>query len=169
MSERTIRRTRVTALTIALVLAHGCGPVAPKGPYSVDEQAIRDTAIASSKASSAKDLEKTLWFYTDDAVQLSDGGRMLRGKDELRAAWKATFEQTGAGLTFATTGVDVSKDGELAVEHGTYDYTSTDKDGVVHHQSGKYVDEWKKQTDGSWKVAIDIDNADAPPAATKAR
>jgi uncharacterized protein (TIGR02246 family) len=169
MSRRSIHRTRVTALTLALVFTHSCGSSAPKDPRAEDEAAIRATAIASSKASNAKDLEKTLWFYTDDAVQLSDGGRILHGKDELRAAWKATFAQTGTGLTFATTGVDVSKDGELAVEHGTYDYTSTDKDGVVHHQTGKYVDEWKKQTDGSWKVAIDIDNADASPAVTKAR
>jgi hypothetical protein len=30
-------------------------------------------------------------------------------------------------------------------------------------ETGKYVTVWKKQTDGAWKVAEDIFNADAPP------
>jgi uncharacterized protein (TIGR02246 family) len=155
---------RIISLTFALSFLHGCGPAAPVDMRAQDDAVIRANAIASCAATNAKDLEKTLSFYTDDAVQLSDGAPMLRGKDQLRAAWKATFAQTGTGLTFATAAVDVSKAGDLAVEHGTYDYSSTDQAGNVHHQTGKYVDEWKKQPDGTWKVAIDIDNSDAPPA-----
>lgn len=168
MSESSTNTAQAATRTLTLVLAlsflYGCGTAPPVDMRAQNEAVIRANAIASCAATNAKDLEKTLSYYTDDAVQLSDGAPMLRGKDQLRAAWKATFAQTGTGLTFATAAVDVSKAGDLAVEHGTYDYSSTDKDGAMHHQTGKYVDEWKKQPDGSWKVAIDIDNADAPLA-----
>jgi ketosteroid isomerase-like protein len=70
----------------------------------------------------------------------------------------------GPGLTFATTGVEVARSGDLAYEYGTYDFATKDKKGEITDEKGKYVVVWKKQADGSWKVAADIDNLDAAPA-----
>jgi hypothetical protein len=36
-------------------------------------------------------------------------------------------------------------------------------DGTTGTEHGKWVSIWKKQTDGTWKVAVEIYNTDAPP------
>jgi ketosteroid isomerase-like protein len=36
-------------------------------------------------------------------------------------------------------------------------------DGTVRRATGKYLNVWKKQPDGSWKVLVDIGNEDPVP------
>ena len=66
----------------------------------------------------------------------------------------------GPGLTFQTIAVDVARSGDLAYETGTYDFAISDNKNKVNDEKGKYVVVWKKQDDGSWKAAVDIDNPD---------
>jgi ketosteroid isomerase-like protein len=55
--------------------------------------------------------------------------------------------------------------GDLGYTYGTYVLTSKDKDKdgkpIVEH--GRYLTIWKKQKDGIWKVAVDMDNASPKP------
>ena len=55
--------------------------------------------------------------------------------------------------------------GDRAYSHGTYDFEMTPKEGgdtsVV---AGNFLTILAKQADGSWKIAIDCFNYDAPPA-----
>jgi ketosteroid isomerase-like protein len=46
----------------------------------------------------------------------------------------------------------------LGYTWGSYEFLSKDKDGNQHVERGKYTTVWKKQTDGSWKVALDMGN-----------
>ena len=47
----------------------------------------------------------------------------------------------------------------MGYEYGTYSMVSEEKKGKPKTEIGKYVTVWKKQKDGSWKVAVDIDNS----------
>jgi uncharacterized protein (TIGR02246 family) len=156
--------TLVLAAVVAAGFAAGCSSPAPvKDTRPADEAAIRANALGMSAAAQAKDLDKTLAYYTDDAVWLEDKGPMLQGKVALRAAWQQAFAQDGPGLTFTTTAVDVAKSGDLASEYGTYLLEVADKNGHFTDRHGKYVMIWKKQADNTWKATLDIDNLDAPP------
>jgi uncharacterized protein (TIGR02246 family) len=129
-----------------------------------DEAAIRAAVIEWSKAAKAKDVNKAVSFYADDAMVFADKGPLEKGKDNIRADWEQVLALPGPGLTFATTGVDVARSGDMAYDYGTYDFATADKKGNIIDAKGKYVVVWKKQADGSWKVAVDIDNGDAAPA-----
>jgi uncharacterized protein (TIGR02246 family) len=131
---------------------------------AADEAAIRATVIEWSKAAQAKDVNKAVSFYADDAMQFIDKGPLVTGKDNIRTVWEQMLAQPGPGLTFATTGVEVAHSGDMAYEYGIYDFATEDKKGKIIDEKGKYVVVWKKQADGSWKVAADIDNRDAAPA-----
>lgn len=131
---------------------------------AVDEAAIRAAVIEWSKAAQAKDVNKAVSFYADDAMQFVDKGPLVTGKENLRTVWEQMAALPGPGLTLATTGVEVARSGDMAYEYGTYDFATEDKKGKIVDEKGKYVVVWKKQADGSWKVAADIDNRDAAPA-----
>jgi ketosteroid isomerase-like protein len=93
-------------------------------------------------------------------VQFPDKGPAAKGKENIRKNWAPLLAAPGPGLSFQTTTVEIARSGEIAYETGTYNFATADKKGKSTDEKGKYVVVWKKQTDGSWKVVVDIDNPD---------
>ncbi|MFZ1972212.1 MAG: SgcJ/EcaC family oxidoreductase [Candidatus Acidiferrales bacterium] len=122
-----------------------------------DEAAIRAASAAWSKASAAKDIDKAVSFYGDGAVVMSPKAPAVHGSENIRKGW-ADILTPGPGLSWRTTTVEVARSGELAYENGEYDFVTTDKNGKTNDEKGKYLVIWKKQADGAWKVAVDMDN-----------
>jgi uncharacterized protein (TIGR02246 family) len=130
---------------------------------SADEQAVRDADAEWSKVAGAKDLEKTVSYYADDAVVLPPNQPMVTLKDGIRNLWKG-FLDSLTEISWKTTRVETSKPGNMAYLIGTYAMTM--KDGTK--DTGKYCEVWKKQADGKWKVVADMFSSDLPAATSSA-
>jgi uncharacterized protein (TIGR02246 family) len=133
-------------------------PAPPPDTRKADEAAIRAASAEWSKAAQAKDLDKSMSYYAEDSIYLSDRGAMVKGRNSIRMVWKEMLAEPGAGLTFTATSVEVARSGDLAYEYGTYDLVTEEKKGKPTDEKGKYLVVWKKQPDSSWKAAVDIDN-----------
>lgn len=127
---------------------------------SSDESAIRETVAAWSAAAGARDLNKCVSFYTDDASVLPFSAPIATGKDQIRNVWSQLMSNPGFSLRFGPTKIEVSRSGDLAYEIGTFDLTLADQTGKSAAHRGKYVVAWKKQANGEWKAAADIFNTD---------
>ena len=90
------------------------------------------------------------------------GGKACKDKASREASIKGMFATPGMSLTFQTTKAEVSHTGDLGYGVGVYQWTSKDVKGNDYHETGKYSEVWKKQSDGSWKCVVDIWNADPP-------
>lgn len=121
-----------------------------------DEQAVRDADAAWSKVAGAKDLDKTVSYYADDAIVLPPNDPMVTSKDGIRNLWKG-FLDSFTTISWNTTRVEVSQSGDMAVTTGTYQLTM--KDGTSDR--GKYCEVWEKKS-GAWKVATDMFSSDLP-------
>ena len=121
------------------------------------EKAVRDADAEWSKVAAAKDLDKTVAFYADDAVVLPPHQPAVTNKDGIRNLWKG-FLDSFIGISWKTTRVEVAKSGDMAVLTGTYEMTM--KDGSK--DKGKYCEVWQKKADGKWKVGIDMFSSDLP-------
>ncbi|MGA8222354.1 MAG: SgcJ/EcaC family oxidoreductase [Candidatus Acidiferrales bacterium] len=149
---------------LIMILSAACSnqtaqqPAPPPDTRKADEAAIRAASAEWSKAAQAKDLDKSVSYYADDAIYCVDKGALVKGKDNIRLAWKDIVGPNAPTLTFATTFVEVARSGDIAYEYGTYDLVTEVKKGKSTDEKGKYVTVWKKQPDGSWKVVADIDN-----------
>ena len=128
-----------------------------------DEKALRDADEAWSNAAVAKDLDKTVSFYADDAMVLPPNQPMVTSKTGIRNLWKG-FLDSLTNINWKTTRVETAKSGDMAVVTGTYEMTM--KDGTK--DKGKYCEVWEKQADGKWKAGIDMFNSDLPAAAPAA-
>ena len=126
------------------------------------EQALRDLDAQWSAAAGAKDLEKTVSFYADDAVVLPPNQPMVTSKDGIRNLWKG-FLDSISDMSWKATRVEIAKSGDLAVLTGTYEMTM--KDGTKDR--GKYCEVWEKKAEGKWKCGTDIWNSDLPAPGEK--
>jgi len=126
------------------------------------EQALRDLDAQWSAAAGAKDVDKTVSYYSADAIVMPPNGPSATTKEAIRSAWKEMLTSPGAAISWKATKVEVAKAGDLAYVSGTYEDTTTDATGKPVKDRGKYVEIFKKQTDGSWKVIVDIWNSDLP-------
>jgi ketosteroid isomerase-like protein len=124
------------------------------------ERAIRALSLEWAKAYGAKDLEKTLSFYADDAWVYPPNQPIATSGEQRRKLWVESFALPGFALTSLTTRVEVSRAGDLGYETGSYQLTVQDQKGKPTTSQGKYVVVWKKQADGAWKGVEDIWSAD---------
>jgi len=126
------------------------------------EQALRDLDAKWSAAAGAKDIDKTVSYYSEDAVVMPPNAPSAKTRETIRSAWKEMLTTPGAAIRWKATKVEVAKAADLAYVSGTYEEAMTDASGKSVKDHGKYVEVWKKQADGTWKVVADIWNSDLP-------
>lgn len=148
-----------------MVLA-GCNatPPAPTVDVAAEEAKVRDAEATDIKSWAAKDVEKILAFYADDATLMTPGMAAMKGKDAMRPVLKGLLADPNLKLEFSAQRVEVGKSGDVAFSQGTYQMVVTDpKTKKPVTDKGSYVTGYKKQADGSWKAVSDINVSELPP------
>jgi uncharacterized protein (TIGR02246 family) len=130
-------------------------PAAPPDTRVADEATIRAADADWAKAALAKDLEKCMSYYADDAVFISSGVPAAVGKDNIRKNIQGLLAVPGMQMNIAIASVFVARSGDLAMDQGTVQATVTDKKGKSSTSTSEYVLVWKKMADGSWKIEAD--------------
>jgi uncharacterized protein (TIGR02246 family) len=126
---------------------------------------IEETNAQFMAAVNRGDTSTVASLYTEDAIVLPPNTETVRGRDGAKALFDGMIQQMGLPtLTLTTT--EVTEVGDTAYEVGSYTMKLQPAGAPVANDSGKYVVIWKRQTDGAWKLAVDIWNTDLPmPAA----
>jgi ketosteroid isomerase-like protein len=152
-------KTLVVTLTLGVAAAAVCLAADTKL-----EQALRDADAQWSKAAGAKDLDKTVSYYSDDAIVMPPNASAATTKEAIRTVWKDLLTSPGVAISWKATKVEVAKSGDIGFVSGTYELTMNDASGKPVKDRGKYVEVWEKQADGKWKCGADIWNSDLPVA-----
>ena len=152
------------ALIACFVGLAGCNQQGPQAPppdtRAADEAAVRAASAEWAKVAAAKDLERTLSYYADDASMFPPNMSVLTGPEARREAWTAVFSTADLVFSNAATKVEAARSGDLAYETGTFQESFKDDKGAPVKVVGKYVVVWKKQPSGQWKAIVDIFNTD---------
>jgi len=152
------------ALVACFVGLSGCNQQATQAPpadtRAADEAAVRAASAEWAKVAAAKDLEKTLSYYAEDASMFPPNMPIVTGAEARRKMWTTLFAPAELVFSNAATKVEVARSGDLAYETGTFEESFKDAKGGPVKVVGKYVVVWKKQPGGQWKAIIDIFNTD---------
>ena len=70
----------------------------------------------------------------------------------------STTGATRSSSPSARTAAEVAKAGDMAYTWGMFNFTYQDSTGTEKTSYGKYLNVWKKQEDGTWKVVVDMGN-----------
>ncbi len=150
---------------VSLFLAIGCASVADPPVQELDLQAERaallevDRGVLEAYSTSDTPLDTLFSFFTDDAIVLPPGAPMARGKQESRAVFAALEAMPGYSLTWSASMADVGGVADLGYTIGTYHMAFQDPAGNPVEIDGKFMTVWKKQPDGTWRIAVDMFNA----------
>jgi uncharacterized protein (TIGR02246 family) len=151
------------------LLLAGCNtapppPATPAVDISAEKAKIHDLETAWSKDAAAKDLDKSVANYADDAVLLMPGSPASKTKDAVRASWKGMLGDPNFKISFAPDRIEVSASGDLATTQGSYTMTMTNpKTKKPVEDKGSYLTVYKKQADGNWKAIEDTTSSEVPP------
>src|SRR5438067_12796026 len=73
------------------------------------EQALRDLDAKWSAAAGAKDVDKTVSYYADDAVVMPPNAPSATTRETIRSAWKEMLTSPGAAISWKATKVEVGR------------------------------------------------------------
>jgi uncharacterized protein (TIGR02246 family) len=95
-------------------------------------------------------------IYTDDAVSNRPGQEPIRGRPAIEkhhADWLASTQFSEA---IGSTEELVPAGDTLALELGTFEWTFRPKGRSERRERGRYVNVWKRDTEGGWKIWREI-------------
>lgn len=170
MRHSSLSKMQIALLLFVLLLSLSTAcqtqPTPAADTRAADEATLRNLDIEWSKAAGAKDVDKTVSYYGDDANVMPPNSPVLTGKAPIHALWKGMLSTPGFSGGWKPTKVEVARSGDLAYVSGNYEFNETDANGKPVTDKGKYLEVWKKQPDGNWKCVADIFNTDLPAAAS---
>lgn len=155
---KLIRAAALAGAALLAVTAGGCVKQAHKGADAATVKA----AIAADEKAWQEDfkngnLEGLAGHYADDAVFAASAGPAAKGSTEIRRYFANALTDKNIKVTFASDQMDVAASGDLAYSRGHFSEQYTDpKTGKVMTTDGSYVEVYKKQDDGSWKIVEDF-------------
>jgi ketosteroid isomerase-like protein len=146
-------------LLVAAVIVPKIRPLA-KASDKATADTLRQLEGEFMKAAAERGSSGYMSYYADDAVEVPNGAPIITGKIEI-AKTMGFLDDKNNRLTWQPVGADISAAGDLGYTYGTFEFRATGKDGKPVVESGKYTSIWKKQRDGSWKLVLDMGNANS--------
>ncbi len=153
-----MRTRRIICLCILVALLAASSFAANKRPATGSDLLFQLEA-EFARAAAQHGQAAFVTYFADDGVELENGGGISSREDMRKApAWPE-----GTSLTWTPVKADMAASGDLGYTYGNYVFKSKDKEGKIVSSYGKYMSVWKKQSDGSWKVVVDMGNASPDP------
>ena len=146
--------SRLSLITLSVGFLTACGP--PWGPPPDPQELMTaDRAFAQATAQGGAEGWAS-WFATAGRMYRTVG--FVDGRDSIQAAMVAAFSDSTRLLRWEPDTAVVAASGDLGYTLGHWESVlrRTAGDSVVGR--GNYVTIWRRQSDGTWKVAVDIGN-----------
>lgn len=161
--------TRIAAFVlVAGVALTGMAGTARGADLKAEEASLmKRDAEWSAVAYEAKDLEKILSFWADDAVVIPSGGPVADGKAAIRAFVQGALAIPGFKIRWTTAKATLSPDGKFAYLQSTTETTVNGQDGKPQTMDSRATTVWRKDPDGLWRCVLDTWNEATPAGAAQ--
>lgn len=125
-----------------------------------EQKVLLATDVEFAQTSLRKGPSAAFYQYlADDAMQLPEGSMPIYGKNAIYETMKGDHYD----LLWTPVKAEVAKSGELGWTWGNYIVIVKNEDGTKTKMHGKYLNIWRKQKDGKWKLIVDMGNSSPAP------
>ena len=164
-----------------LLVVSGCGDVVEppaadeRGPAATgllvsDEQSMLTAELEEADREFARRVGETRldgWVeaFSENGMVLPKDGPVTKGPSAIRGLFAPMFADPGFEITWAPAGAEVAKSGDMGFTHGDWKTSVPSPGGEVREAEGKYVTIWTRDSEGKWRVLLDIGNTQPAPEA----
>ena len=127
-----------------------------------EKQILLDTDKGFARKSLELGAAEAFRLYLDvNAMQLPAGSNPRYGLDSIYTIMKQS--DGSYQLAWEPQQAEVSLSADMGWSWGRSTLIYSEEDGIQKKLYGKYLNVWKKQKDGSWKVLVDLGNQSPAP------
>lgn len=157
---------RLTTVLVIALAATACQPPAQQaGALSAEDvAAIRVRLDGFVEAVLANDWAAAAEVYAEDVVLMIPEAPVIQGRETWRE-WAMSFNVTVTDYSIIIDEIDGRAD--LAFVRGKYSESFL-FEGAAEPVSGagKFLEIWRRGSDGTWLIAVEAWNSDEPPPET---
>ncbi|MHA1530324.1 MAG: YybH family protein [Alphaproteobacteria bacterium] len=124
------------------------------------EDAIRDADARFVEAFNRGDLAAVVALHSADALILGPDSPAERGGQAVEEDFKELLDAGWKNIELGS--VQIGSGGDLGYHVGTLAADIPTKGGSVQRVTGKFIDIYKPDAAGSWKIHVTMFNFDAP-------
>lgn len=110
-------------------------------------------------ASEGQDVDAILAYWTNDGVVIPPDLPVVVGQAALREYVEQSLQIPGFRISWSSSDVSFSPDGQLAYLVGNNSVTLDGPDGNPIHSTGRVITIWRKEEDDVWRCCVDIWNS----------
>ncbi len=124
------------------------------------ENAIRDTDARFTEAFNRGDLAAVVALHSADALLLGPDSPAERGGQAVEDGFREMLDAGWKNIELGS--VQIGSGGDLGYHVGTLATDIPTEGGSVQRVTGKFLDIYKPDASGSWKIHVTMFNLDAP-------
>lgn len=162
-----MKRSQELLIVLSLVIAVFGAACSARVDIEAERQALRAASDEYSNAEAAKDAERLSSFYTEDAIMYPPNEPTMTGKENIHKYASNVMAIPDLVMSSRNIELQVSSAGDLGYTVNILDVKVNDPQGNPISERYRDIHFWKKESDGKWRVMIDIWNLE-PPAASPA-
>ena len=147
----TLRHRLLLGIAPGLLALGACQTLPQPDPGDTRRLLETDIAFAAKSIESGAP-EAFFTFLTENSIQLPASGEPIQGRASIRENMTGPTRYT---LTWQPQFAEVSLPGDMGWTWGDWQKLDSSGRQLAH---GRYVNIWKKQADGSWRVRLDMGN-----------
>jgi ketosteroid isomerase-like protein len=152
------RKLRMVVLGLTIIVAFGWRA---QSQQPSDAKVLLKVEADFEKATAEHGLDGYMSYYAEDSAELSNGSPIISGKANIRRMLEPWGPENS--LIWTPVRADIAASGDLGYTYGNFVLQTKESNGKLVSYYGKYATVWKKQKDGTWKVAFDMGNSSPQP------
>jgi len=124
------------------------------------EDSIRDTDARFAEAFNRGDLATVVALHSADALLLGPDSPAERGGQAVEEGYKEMLDAGWKNIEFGS--VQIDSGGDVGYHVGTFAADVPTEGGSDQRVTGKFLDIYKPDADGTWIIHVTMFNFDAP-------
>jgi len=124
------------------------------------EDSIRDTDSQFAEAFNRGDLATVVSLHSTDALLLGPDSPAERGGQAVEEGYKEMLDAGWKNMELGS--VQIDSGGDVGYHVGTFAADAPMEGGSAQRVTGKFLDVYKPDAGGTWKIHVTMFNFDAP-------
>jgi ketosteroid isomerase-like protein len=124
------------------------------------EDTIRDTDARFAEAFNRGDLAAVVALHSTGALLLAPDSPAETGRQAVEESFKEMLEAGWKNIEFGS--IQIDSGGDVGYHVGTFAVDAPTEGGSDQRITGKFLDIYKPDASGAWKIHVTMFNYDAP-------